>query len=95
MVFFAEYPAHLHMNLLPDYQGKGIGTRMILHFEDHLRVKGVGGVHLQTSNYNFKALPFYEKMGFRRVKEVRAPHPVIRDYCVITFAKRLGGSSPA
>jgi GNAT superfamily N-acetyltransferase len=89
--FFEKYPAHLHMNLLPEYQGKGLGTLMMRYFEDHLRGRGIGGVHLQTSNYNHKALPFYEKMGFHRVKDVRLPHPVIRDYSVITFAKRLDG----
>jgi len=65
----ADYPACLHMNLLPDCQGQGLGTRLMGTFLDELRRRGVGGVHLGTSDRNLKALPFYKKMGFRPVRE--------------------------
>ncbi len=89
----ARFPAHLHINLLPEYQGLGIGGRLIRHYEAHLRRDGVRGVHLQTSNHNHKALPFYAKMGYQVMRELRlAAHPWFPDYALVTFAKILTGS---
>lgn len=65
-----DYPANLHMNLLPDCQGRGVGTRLMETLLAELERRGLPGVHLGTSDRNIKALPFYEKMGFRRVREV-------------------------
>lgn len=87
----SEYPAHLHINLLPEYQGQGLGTRLMHHFEGHLIGQGARGVHLGTSNHNRKAVPFYKKMGFVLVSEtVVKSHPVLDDLKLLTFAKKLG-----
>jgi predicted N-acetyltransferase YhbS len=40
-----EYPAHSHCNVEPDYRGGGIGFSLSVAFHDHLRVKGITGVH--------------------------------------------------
>ncbi len=89
---FCDFPAHLHINVLPEYQGLGLGSRLIRHYETHLHQDGVKGVHLQTSNHNCKALPFYAKMGYRVVRELPlAAHPWFDDYALITFAKKIGG----
>jgi ribosomal protein S18 acetylase RimI-like enzyme len=86
----ADYPAHLHMNVLPEYQGQGVGTHLMRHFERHMLAHGVTGIHLQTSNHNQKALPFYKKMGFAIVSEMRADaHPAAEGLVLLTFAKRL------
>jgi ribosomal protein S18 acetylase RimI-like enzyme len=88
----AEYPAHLHVNLFPEYQGMGIGTRLMRCYEQHLISHKAAGVHLQTSNYNQKAIPFYRKMGFTIIKETAtAHHPLLEDFTLLTFAKRLDG----
>jgi ribosomal protein S18 acetylase RimI-like enzyme len=88
----ADYPAHLHMNVLPGYQGQGIGTQLMQRFERHMLALDVKGIHLQTSNHNRKALPFYEKMGFTIVSETRADaHPAADDLVLLTFAKRIDG----
>jgi ribosomal protein S18 acetylase RimI-like enzyme len=63
------YPAHLHINILPGYQRMGIGKKLIDMFLLNMVSKGVVGVHLGTSNYNFKALPFYKKNGFSVIFE--------------------------
>lgn len=60
-----EYPAHLHINILPEYQHMGIGSRLIDTFEKHVKNLGVSGVHLVTSSRNMRAVPFYMKMGYR------------------------------
>ncbi|MCY3413406.1 MAG: GNAT family N-acetyltransferase [Candidatus Heimdallarchaeota archaeon] len=60
----SSYPAHLHINLHPDIQGRGIGGKLLQMFETKLKEKGITGLHLGTSNYNHHALTFYEKHGF-------------------------------
>ncbi|HUX39672.1 MAG TPA: GNAT family N-acetyltransferase [Rectinemataceae bacterium] len=65
----ADYPACLHMNLLPDCQGQGAGTRLMRALLDELKKRGVPGIHLGTSDLNVKAVPFYKKMGFKLVRE--------------------------
>jgi ribosomal protein S18 acetylase RimI-like enzyme len=65
-----RYPAHLHMNVLPEYQRKGLGGRLMAQFIETMRAAGAPGVHLVTSTENKKALPFYEKEGFVVFKEM-------------------------
>ncbi len=64
---YAEYPAHLHIDLLPRVQGRGYGRRMIEELLDRLRARGVPGVHLGVSVYNRRAVGFYERLGFREL----------------------------
>jgi GNAT superfamily N-acetyltransferase len=59
-----KYPAHLHIDILDNYQRKGIGSRLMKKFEDRMRKLGVRGIHLGTSEGNFKAVPFYKKWGY-------------------------------
>jgi GNAT superfamily N-acetyltransferase len=63
----ADYPAHLHINLLPPYQGTGWGRRMIETELAALKARGVPGLHLGVSAGNAKVLGFYEKLGFREI----------------------------
>ena len=60
----ADYPAHLHIDLLPAAQGKGQGRRMIETLMARLRVLRVPGVHLGVSALNTGAIQFYARMGF-------------------------------
>ena len=86
----SDYPAHLHIDLLPEYQHKGLGTRLMSHFEEHLTRQGVTGVHLQTTNHNRKAVPFYKGLGYAIIHETAVKsHPVFDDLTLITFAKKL------
>ena len=85
-----EYPGHLHINLLPEYHRQGIGSRLMTKFEGHLRALGVTGVHLDTSNHNEKAVPFYHKHGYTIIREVGpVRHPLLDDLYFLTFAKKL------
>jgi len=89
----SEYPAHLHINLLPEYQHQGIGTRLTKYFEEHLVSLNVRGVHLQTTSHNHKALPFYKKLGFEILQETEIKgHPLLDDLTLITFAKKLAAT---
>ena len=63
------FPAHLHINLLPEWQGRGQGGRLMDIFLDRLRSLGCPGVFLETTDRNLKALPFYLARGFEVVGE--------------------------
>lgn len=60
------YPAHLHINLLPEARGTGVGGRLVRGWLDRLRADGVPGCHLQTMAENTRAVAFFEAMGFER-----------------------------
>jgi GNAT superfamily N-acetyltransferase len=59
-----KYPAHLHINVKADWQGKGLGHRLMKAFLEQLRTSGVAGVHLLTTNINSRACRLYEMLGF-------------------------------
>ncbi len=58
------YPAHLHIDLLPPYQGRGYGRRLIEAFCDAAAAFGAPGVHVGVSRENAGALGFYHRVGF-------------------------------
>ncbi len=58
------YPAHLHIDLLPELQGQGWGRQLIATLTDALRQRGVSGLHLVASSDNTGALAFYTRLGF-------------------------------
>ena len=47
----------------PEYQGKGIGTSLLLEVEKYIKEKGLAGITLSTNKYA-PAPKFYEKNGF-------------------------------
>ena len=59
-----EYPAHLHIDLLPRVRGRGLGRALIARQIDALREAGVGGVHLGVDPRNVNAVEFYRHLGF-------------------------------
>lgn len=76
-----DYPAHLHIDLLPRVQGGGNGRRLMVTLLDALRDAGVPGVHLGVGDRNTRAQGFYRHLGFQELS--RAPGSV-------TFGMRLG-----
>lgn len=60
-----DYPAHLHVDLLPRTQGQGYGRRLLETLFDALRRLDVAGVHLGVGARNERAIGFYQRMGFR------------------------------
>lgn len=63
----AEYPAHLHIDLLERLRGKGMGRLLIERLVADLRARGVPGVHLGVDIANTNGIGFYEHLGFREV----------------------------
>ncbi len=64
-----KYPAHLHIDILPHLQGKGLGAKLIKTFEAYLQKKNIAGVHLGVSGENKSAIGFYQKQGFEIIDE--------------------------
>ena len=65
--FGDTYPAHLHIDLLPELQGQGFGRRLIDTLVAALRERGVRGLHLAADVRNTSAAAFYERTGFSRI----------------------------
>ncbi len=64
-----EYPAHLHIDLLPRAQGQGMGKKLMQVFIEQLQVLGVPGLHLGVGAGNTTAIGFYEHFGFRLLSD--------------------------
>jgi GNAT superfamily N-acetyltransferase len=62
----AQYPAHLHVDLLPEAQGRGLGRALMADLMAALAAAGARGVHLGVDPRNRSAIAFYEHLGFRR-----------------------------
>ncbi|MBU3811407.1 MAG: GNAT family N-acetyltransferase [Candidatus Niameybacter stercoravium] len=54
------------MYLYPKYQGQGIGKALMDHALEGARELGYKVITLQTNSVLVKALPLYEKYGFRQ-----------------------------
>lgn len=59
----ADYPAHLHIDLLPRFQGRGYGRRMMTAMFAALAERGAHGVHLGVGASNTRAIGFYRRLG--------------------------------
>jgi ribosomal protein S18 acetylase RimI-like enzyme len=63
----AAYPSHLHIDLLPQAQGKGYGRSLVETLLEELIAAGSTGVHLGIDLRNEGAQQFYPKLGFSEV----------------------------
>jgi ribosomal protein S18 acetylase RimI-like enzyme len=64
---FKDYPAHLHIDIMPIGQKHGFGRKLMEAFLGRMKANGVKGVHLGVGAKNLNAIAFYERMGFHRV----------------------------
>ena len=65
----AQYPSHLHIDIVESHQGAGYGKTMIGLLLEQFKAAGSQGVHLHMSSKNDKARAFYKKFGFVEVTE--------------------------
>ncbi len=65
--FKDEYPAHLHIDLLPEAQGQGYGPKLMQTLFSHLHEKNCRGIMWCVWMHNEGAQRFYERMGFARI----------------------------
>lgn len=62
-----DYPAHLHINLMPETQGQGLGRTLVDTLFSELKRRGVRGLHLGIDPANTGAAAFYERLGMTRL----------------------------
>lgn len=58
------YPAHVHLNLLPRVQARGMGSRL---FNDWLGIaveRGARAIHVAVNRDNVRAVRFWRKLDF-------------------------------
>jgi GNAT superfamily N-acetyltransferase len=67
---YETYPSHLHIDLLPRAQGRGLGRRMLEKVMSTLRSRGSPGAHLGVSLLNERAFGFYQCLGFQELIRV-------------------------
>jgi ribosomal protein S18 acetylase RimI-like enzyme len=62
------YPAHLHLNLLGRIQGRGAGTMLFSEWMARASRQGVGAMHVGVNSANARAVRFWSRRGFDRLK---------------------------
>ena len=69
--FSEGYPAHLHIDIHPDFQRKGLGTKLMDALTMYLKECAVKGLMLSVGSDNEKGRNFYKKYGFTELKQGR------------------------
>lgn len=72
-----EYPAHLHIDLLPHLQGRGLGRELVETLARALDSAGIRGLHLSLDPANTGALAFYRRLGFGELPSSTTGEPVL------------------
>lgn len=87
--FSRDYPATLHINLLPSARGFGAGGRLMAAFLEYLSRNHVSGVRLATMSD--KAGQFFASQGFHLLFRSSRPyfyHIIQRDVPLLVYGKR-------
>lgn len=63
-----DYPAHLHIDLLPRAQRMGNGKSLMNTLIKYQKTNHVPGLHLGVGEINYGAITFYKKMGFTELE---------------------------
>ncbi|MGQ5523232.1 GNAT family N-acetyltransferase [Chitinimonas sp. PSY-7] len=63
----AAWPAHLHIDLLPRAQGRGLGRRLMCIALAALAQADVHAAHVGVDPRNKRALAWYQRFGFREL----------------------------
>lgn len=64
-----NFPAHVHMNLLPSTRGQGVGTKLLSHWFDSAASLGASTVHLGANPANKSGIEFWRSRGFVELNE--------------------------
>jgi ribosomal protein S18 acetylase RimI-like enzyme len=68
-----RWPSHLHINLLPEARGTGLGRALMERWFERLKAVGSPGCHLGVIEENQRAVGFFTAMGF---ESYSAPTPI-------------------
>lgn len=67
---FRFFPAHMHIDIVPELTGRGLGVPLINTLLTELKTRGCRGLHLGMSSVNHRAYRFYRKIGFVELAHV-------------------------
>jgi len=68
---YLENEAHLDLfGVDPDYQRKGVGTKLIAWVEKTALVSGIGIIYLETRLKNETGRKFYQKLGYKNIQRI-------------------------
>lgn len=67
------YPAHLHLNVLPEARGQGLGKLLLARYLELLKNNHTNGVQLSTTRENVAAVKLYEQFGFEVWRDYESP----------------------
>jgi ribosomal protein S18 acetylase RimI-like enzyme len=59
-----DYPAHVHLNLLPRLQHRGVGVRLLAVWLELASARDAKGIHVGVNHANAAALIFWKRQGF-------------------------------
>ena len=65
----SRYPAHLHMNLLPEAQGQGLGRQLFNAWREAVLAAGATRAHIGANRKNLGGRAFWAAMGFEDLTE--------------------------
>ena len=65
-----DFPGHLHIDILPSHQRRGLGKKLIDAFLTSLKQAGCKGLYLGMVAGNADAGRFYEREGFYKLPQV-------------------------
>lgn len=88
----AEFPAHLHLNVITTSRGAGLGAALLERHLACLHTRDVRGVQLSTTRENAVAVHLYETFGFTVAREQSSPlwQPWLgRDAIHLVMTRRL------
>lgn len=71
------YPVHLHIDLLPTLQRRGLGRPLIYTLIAALRERGVRGLHLTMDPANTDARASYDRVGFVELRSSTPQGPAL------------------
>lgn len=81
-MFRKDFPAHLHIDIIDEYQRQGIGRRLLDALFEHLEENNVSGLALICNTNNKGAVKFYEKYGFTLLMRFNA---IIEDFSIYGY----------
>jgi ribosomal protein S18 acetylase RimI-like enzyme len=83
------YPAHAHIDLLPEARGHGFGSRMMNFLMARMAARGATGLHLSVASANQNGQRFYKKLGFEILKS-----PALPDHTTFMARKLISSTDP-
>lgn len=79
-LFSKKYPTHLHIDLTAKCRRQGVGTRLISALKEELKSKDIHSIMLSCGASNASAVKFYEKNGFKTIKNVLGSNIMVIEF---------------